>query len=137
MGSENSDLKTSEFYYQDANGNVQKLGEIQQFGSVTDERDDAADAMRFYTEAVSKGVIANGSLTIRMNKEESRRFLKTLGLETITRKRFKKLLMGAGIQRNMAEKMVETVRKHNMKYTPNTIQTIIEIIIEEVEKEQK
>ena len=56
--------------------------------------------MRYYAESVTnKGYSAE----LTFSKEDGRRFLKMMGLETITRKRFKKLLMGCGIQKNEAE----------------------------------
>ena len=81
------------------NDELKELGEIKA-ESIETCNDDAADAMRYYAESVTnKGYSAE----LTFSKEDGRRFLKMMGLETITRKRFKKLLMGCGIQKNEAE----------------------------------
>ena len=81
------------------NDELKELGEIKA-ESIETCNDDAVDAMRYYAESVTnKGYSAE----LTFSKEDGRRFLKMMGLETITRKRFKKLLMGCGIQKNEAE----------------------------------
>lgn len=117
-------IKTNE------NDELKELGEIKA-ESIEICNDDAVDAMRYYAESVTnKGYSAE----LTFSKEEGRRFLKMMGLETITRKRFKKLLMGCGFQRNQAEKIAKIAHKNNMKYTPMLVQEVIETIIREVEK---
>ena len=57
-----------------------------------------------------------------------------LGIERITRKRFKKLLMGCGIQRNEAEIIANEFCKNKIQYTPLAVQKVVETIIIEAEK---
>lgn len=63
--------------------------------------------------------------------------MKKIGLETLTRKRFKKLLMGCGMQRNDAEVVAQAFNESGIRYTPLGIQRIIETINAEAEKEEK
>ena len=63
--------------------------------------------------------------------------MKKIGLETLTRKRFKKLLMGCGMQRNDAEVVAQAFNESKIRYTPLAIQRIIETINAEAEREVK
>lgn len=119
-----------DIFIQDKEGNMNKIAEIAQFENITtDEKDDAADAMRYYAESMQSGA------TFAMDKASARRLHKMVGLETITRKRFKKLLMGCGLQRNDAEIIAEAFHNSKIRYTPLAVQNIIETIIKEAEKE--
>ena len=94
------------------NDELKELGEIKA-ESIETCNDDAVDAMRYYAESVTnKGYSAE----LTFSKEDGRRFLKMMGLETITRKRFKKLLM------------------NGIKYTPLAVQKVFETIMIEAEK---
>lgn len=119
-----------DIFIQDKEGNMNKIAEIAQFENITtDEKDDAADAMRYYAESMQS------EATFTMDKASARKLHKMVGLETITRKRFKKLLMGCGLQRNDAEIIAEAFHNSKIRYTPLAVQNIIETIIKEAEKE--
>jgi len=75
------------------------------------------------------------SMSLDISKEVTRKILKMYGLERITRKRFKKLLMGCGMQRNDAEIVASAFRESKIQYTPLAVQKVIETINIEVEKE--
>ncbi len=74
---------------------------------------------------------------LTLTKEESIQIQKMIGLQRITRKRFKKLLMGCGMQRNDAEVVTNAFRESKIQYTPLAVQKVIEIINMEAEKEEK
>lgn len=122
------EIMDGDFFIQDQEGNVKKVAEITQFEN-ENEKDDAADAMRYYAESMQSGA------TFTMDKASARKLHKMVGLETITRKRFKKLLMGCGLQRNDAEIIAEAFHNSKIRYTPLAVQNIIETIIKEAEKE--
>jgi len=135
MPTENSDLISKELFFEDRFGNVQKLGrieELQQYENKTDERDDAVDALRYAVEN-TKGYA--GTATITMTKEASIQMQKMLGVQKITRKRFIKLLMGCGFQRNDAQNLAKMVHYEYKRYSPILVQMVIEWIIKSVEKE--
>ena len=116
-------------------GNIQKLGELQQFEYKTDEIDDAADAIRYAVEDQLKTQEDTGTVTFTMTKEASKQMQKMLGVQRITRKRFIKLLMGCGIQRNNAQKLAKMVHYEYKRYSPVLVQMVIEWIIKNIEKE--
>ena len=135
MPTENSDLISKELFFEDRFGNIQKLGkieELQQYENKTDERDDAVDALRYAVEN-KKGY--TGTATITMTKEASIQMQKMLGVQRITRKRFIKLLMGCGFQRNDAQNLAKMVHYEYKRYSPILVQMVIEWIIKSVEKE--
>ena len=74
---------------------------------------------------------------LTLTKEESIQIQKMIGLQRITRKRFKKLLMGCGMQRNDAEVVTNAFRESKIQYTPLAVQKVIETINMEAEKEEK
>lgn len=92
--------------------------------------DDAIDAMRYPVKGMTSGEI---SMTIELLKERVRQILKMNGLNRITRKRFKKLLMGCRMQRNDAEIVARTFQDSKIKYTPLAVWKVIETINIEVE----
>lgn len=75
------------------------------------------------------------SMTIEIPKDRVRQILKMYGLNRITRKRFKKLLMSCGLQRNDAEVVANAFRESEIQYTPLAVQKVIETINMEAEKE--
>lgn len=87
--------------------------------------------MRYYAESLQEETTA----TAEIDRASVRRLKKMYGLETITRKRFKKLLMGCGMQRNDAETIATEFHRNKIRYTPLAVQQIIETIIKEMEKE--
>lgn len=135
MSTENNNLIPGELFFEDRFGNIQKLGkieELQQYGSKTDEKDDAVDALRYAVEN-TKGY--TGTTTYTMTKEASIQMQKMLGVQRITRKRFIKLLMGCGFQRNDAQNLAKMVHYEYKRYSPILVQMVIEWIIKSVEKE--
>lgn len=135
MSTENNNLIPGELFFEDRFGNIQKLGkieELQQYGSKTDEKDDAVDALRYAVEN-TKGY--TGTATYTMTKEASIQMQKMLGVQRITRKRFIKLLMGCGFQRNDAQNLAKMVHYEYKRYSPILVQMVIEWIIKSVEKE--
>lgn len=127
-------IMDGDIFMQDQEGNINKIAEIRKFeNSVTDERDDAADAMDYAMKTMTPDEV---SVTLEMPKERVRHIKKIYGLESITRKRFKKLLMGCGMQRNDAEIITQAFCEEKIKYTPLAVQQIIETINEEAEKEE-
>lgn len=114
MPTENSELVPGELFFEDA-----------------EEKDDAVDAIRYAVEN-TKGYTATTTFTI--TKEELIRMQKMLGVQRITRKRFKKLLMGCGIQRNEAEIIANGFCKNKIQYTPLAVQKVVETIMIEAEK---
>ena len=125
------EIMDGDVFIQDQEGNIKKIAEITQFESGFAEKDDAADAIRYYAESMQT------ETTFTMDKASARRLHKMVGLETITRKRFKKLLMGCGVQRNDAEIIAETFHNNKIRYTPLAVQNVIETIIKEAEKEEE
>lgn len=135
MPTENNNLIPGELFFEDRFGNIQKLGkieELQQYESKTDEKDDAVDALRYAVEN-TKGY--TGTATYTMTKEASIQMQKMLGVQRITRKRFIKLLMGCGLQRNDAQNLAKMVHYEYKRYSPILVQMIIEWIIKSVERE--
>ncbi len=77
------------------------------------------------------------AVTIEIPKEKVKQIFKMHGLNKITRKRFKKLLMGCGMQRNDAEIVANAFRESEIQYTPLAVQKVIETINMEAEKEEQ
>ncbi len=125
------EIMDGDVFIQDKEGNIKKIAEITQFENGFAEKDDAVDAIRYYAESMQT------ETTFTMDKASARRLHKMVGLETITRKRFKKLLMGCGLQRNDAEIIAEAFHYNKIRYTPLAVQNVIETIIKEAEKEEE
>lgn len=112
-----------ELFFEDSEGKKQKLAELQQFeNNVVDERDDAVDALRYGIQAKGSWT---GDFSITLTKQQSRQFQKALGIETITRKRFIKLLMGYGIQRNKAQEIAKMIHINNGRYARYFVKEIV------------
>lgn len=126
------EIMDGDIFMQDQEGNIKKIAEITQFeNGVTDEKDDAIDAMKYAVEQQKEGTI-----TMTISRESSKHLQKMIGIQKITRKRFKKLLMGCGMQRNDAEVIAEQFCNEKIPYTPLGVQQVIETIIKEFEEEQ-
>jgi hypothetical protein len=126
-------IMDGDIYIQDEDEKMNKIAEIQSCESVQNNQDDAIDTMKYAIKGMTEGEI---SMSIDISKEITRKVLKIYGLERITRKRFKKLLMGCGMQRNDAEIITQAFCEEKIKYTPLAVQQIIETINEEAEKEE-
>lgn len=121
-----------DIFMQNKDGGLDKIAEIQSFESMQkNNQDDAADAVRYAIEKEK-----SKSVSITITRESSIHLQKMLGIERISRKRFIKLLMGCGMQRNDAEIIAQAFREENMNYTPLAVQEIIETINKEAEKEE-
>ena len=121
-----------DIFIQDKNGQINKIAEIQSFESMQENNNDAVDAMKYAVEN-TKGY--TGTATYTMTKEASIQMQKMLGVQRITRKRFIKLLMGCGFQRNDAQNLAKMVHYEYKRYSPILVQMVIEWIIKSVEKE--
>lgn len=121
-----------DIFMQNKDGGLDKIAEIQSFESMQENnQDDAADAVRYAIEKEK-----SKSVSITITRESSIHLQKMLGIERISRKRFIKLLMGCGMQRNDAKIIAQAFREENMNYTPLAVQEIIETINKEAEKEE-
>lgn len=116
-------------YMKDAAGNVTEVGSVNSIELAGEECQESE------LKEIEGGY--SGEILITFKKDDYRRLMKKMGLETITRKRFKKLLMGCGMQRNDAEIIAQAFNENGIRYTPRAIQQVIETINEEAEKEEK
>ena len=130
MPTEESGFKPEKILFKDQDGIIKELASYE---TKKEENDDAADTMKYVAKCITEG---ETSMTIELPKDRSRQILKMAGLELITRKRFKKLLMGCGMQRNDAEVIAEQFCNEKIPYTPLGVQQVIETIIKEIEEEQ-
>lgn len=121
-----------DIFIQDKDGQINKIAEIQSFESMQENNNDAVDALRYAVEN-TKG--HTGTATYTITKEASIQMQKMLGVQRITRKRFIKLLMGCGFQRNDAQNLAKMVHYEYKRYSPILVQMVIEWIIKSVEKE--
>ncbi len=131
MPTESQELNIGKVLYK---GRDETIKELANYEFKEENNDDAIDAMQYATKEMTEGEM---SITLKFPKEKVRHFLKIYGLERITRKRFKKLLMGCGMQRNDAEIVTNAFRESEIQYTPLAVQKIIETINMEAEKEGK
>lgn len=125
MPTEESGFKPEKILFKDQDGIIKELASYE---TKKEENDDAADTMKYVAKCITEG---ETSMTIELPKDRSRQILKMAGLERITRKRFKKLLMGCGMQRNDAELLAKSLSENRIRYTPLVVQSIIETIMEE------
>lgn len=124
------EIMDGDIFMQDQEGNIKKIAEITQLeNSVTDEKDDAIDAMKYAVEQQKERTI-----TMTISRESSKHLQKMIGIQKITRKRFIKLLMGCRIQRNEAEIIANEFCKNKIQYTPLAVQKVVETIMIEAEK---
>lgn len=130
MPTEESGFKPEKILFKDQDGIIKELASYE---TKKEENDDAADTMKYVAKCITEG---ETSMTIELPKDRVRQILKMTGLERITRKRFKKLLMGCGMQRNDAEVIAEQFCNDKIPYTPLGVQQVIETIIKEIEEEQ-
>lgn len=123
-------LKPGKIYI---NKDSEKIQELMNYECKEENNDDAVNAIEYAIKGMTDSEI---SMSLDISKESTRRILKIYGLERITRKRFKKLLMGCGMQRNDAEVIAEQFCNEKIPYTPLGVQQVIETIIKEFEEEQ-
>lgn len=131
MPTEGKEINPGKLLYKDREGIVKELCSYE---FKEENSDDAVDAMEYAIKGMTGGEI---SMSLDISKESIRKILKMYGLERITRKRFKKLLMGCRIQRNDAEVIAKQFCDEQLPYTPLAVQTILETIIGEMIKEEE
>lgn len=129
MPIESKEMNPGKLLYKDQEGIIKELCSYE---CKEENNDDAIDAMEYAVKGMTDGEM---SMSLDISKESTRKILKIYGLERITRKRFKKLLMGCGLQRNDAEVIAEQFCNEKLPYTPLAVQQVIETIIKEMEEE--
>lgn len=127
MPTESKEINPGKLLYKDQEGIIKELCSYEH---KEENSDNAVDAMEYAVKGMTDKEI---SVTVEMPRENVRKILKIYGLEKITRKRFKKLLMGCGLQRNDAEVIAEQFSNEKLPYTPLAVQQVIETIIKEME----
>lgn len=131
MPTESKELGPGKLLYKDQEGIIKELCSYE---FKEENSDDAVDAMEYAVKGMTDKEI---SVTVEVPREKVRKMLKIYGLEKITRKRFKKLLMGCGLQRNDAEVIAEQFCNEKIPYTPLAVQQVIETIIKEMMSEEE
>lgn len=131
MPTESNEINPGKLLYKDQEGIIKELCNYE---CKEENSDYAVDAIRYAFEGMTEGRM---SMSLDISKESTRKILKIYGLERITRKRFKKLLMGCRIQRNDAEVIAKQFCDEQLPYTPLAVQTILETIIGEMIKEEE
>ena len=126
---ESNEFSPGKLLYKDQEGIIKELCSYE---FKEENSDDAVDAMEYAAKGMTDKEI---SVTVEVPREKVRKILKMYGLEKITRKRFKKLLMGYGIQRNDAEVIAEQFYYEKLPYTPLAVYEVIKTIIKENERE--
>lgn len=134
MPTESKELSPGKLLYKDQEGIIKELCSYE---FKEENSDDAVDAMEYAEYAITRMTEGRMSMSLDIPKEKTRRILKIYGLERITRKRFKKLLMGCGLQRNDAKVIAEQFCNEKIPYTPLAVQQVIETIIKEMEEENQ
>ena len=64
------EIMDGDIFMQDQEGNIKKIAEITQFETGFEEKDDAADAMRYAVAGMQK---ESASMTMAISRESSRR----------------------------------------------------------------
>ena len=116
------------FIILDDDKTAKAVGTIEKIEAQCDS-DDAADSIAAYVENKKEH-------TITIPIEYTKSIAKLLGINRITRKRFKKLLMGYEVPRNVAEIIARAFQKKGIPYTPLAVEKVLETIIKEIEKEE-
>lgn len=134
MPTENEEIEKGKLFIQAEDGKMTEIGKVE---SVEFAEENYLQSKLDDFSPVALETTASGEITITLTKDETRSLMKKMGLETLTRKRFKKLLMGCGMQRNDAEVMTQAFNENGIRYTPLGIQRLIEFINTEAEKEER
>ena len=134
MPTENEVMGKSKLFMQAADGEMKELGKVE---SIEFAEENYLQSKLGDSSTVAFETASSVEIIITPTKDEKRRLMKKIGLETLTRKRFKKLLMGCGMQRNDAEVVARVFNESKIRYTPLAIQRIIETINVEAEREVK
>jgi len=134
MPTENEGIEKGKLFIQAEDGEMKEIGKVESV-EFAEENYLQSKLGDFNQQAFETAY--SGEITVTLTKNEKRSLMKKIGLETLTRKRFKKLLMGCGMQRNDAEIVTNAFRESEIQYTPLAVQKIIETINMEAEKEGK
>lgn len=134
MPTENEGIEKGKLFIQAEDGKMKEIGKVE---SVEFAEENYLQSKLGDFDQQAFETTYSGEITVTLTKNEKRSLMKKIGLETLTRKRFKKLLMGCGMQRNDAEVVAKAFNESGIRYTPLAIQKIIETINEEAEKEEK
>lgn len=134
MPTENEKIEKGKLFIQAEDGEMKEIGKVE---SVEFAEENYLQSKLGDFDQQAFETTYSGEITVTLTKNEKRSLMKKIGLETLTRKRFKKLLMGCGMQRNDAEVVAKAFNESGIRYTPLGIQKIIETINEEAEKEEK
>lgn len=134
MPTENEGIEKGKLFIQAEDGEMKEIGKVE---SVEFAEENYLQSKLGDFDQQAFETTYSGEITVTLTKNEKRSLMKKIGLETLTRKRFKKLLMGCGMQRNDAEVVAQAFNENGIRYTPLGIQKIIETINEEAEKEEK
>lgn len=134
MPTENEGIEKGKLFIQAEDGEMKEIGKVE---SVEFAEENYLQSKLGDFDQQAFETTYSGEITVTLTQNEKRSLMKKIGLETLTRKRFKKLLMGCGMQRNDAEVVAQAFNESGIRYTPLAIQKIIETINEEAEKEEK
>lgn len=134
MPTENGEMEKGKLFIQTEDGGIKELGKVE---SIEFAEENGLQSKIEDFSPIAFDTKSSGETTITLTKDEYRSLMKKIGLETLTRKRFKKLLMGCGMQRNDAEVVAQAFNESKIRYTPLAIQRIIETINAEAEREVK
>lgn len=134
MPTENEEIEKGKLFIQAEDGEMKEIGKVE---SVEFAEENYLQSKLGDFDQQAFETTYSGEITVTLTKNEKRSLMKKIGLETLTRKRFKKLLMGCGMQRNDAEVVAQAFNESKIRYTPLAIQRIIETINAEAEREVK
>lgn len=134
MPTENEGIEKGKLFIQAEDGEMKEIGKVE---SVEFAEENYLQSKLGDFDQQAFETTYSGEITVTLTKNEKRSLMKKIGLETLTRKRFKKLLMGCGMQRNDAEVVAQAFNESKIRYTPLAIQRIIETINAEAEREVK
>ena len=126
MPTEDVKQELGKVFIKTADGEIQELKGVTNLETKVENND---DAMKYTTESMKEG-----TLNITISRESSIKMQKMIGINKISRKRFIKLLMGCGIQRNDAAIFANIVRKTEFSYCPLMVQAVVEWCIKQMEE---
>ena len=130
MPTEDTMQETRKVFIKTADGEMQELKGFSEVEITSENNDDKIDAMK-YTDDIMQG----GTLNVTISRESSIKMQKMMGINKITRKRFIKLLMGCGVQRNDAVIFADIVRKTEFSYCPLMVQATVKWCISQMEEQ--
>ena len=145
MGTDIGEEINNKIYFKDEGGNMQEIGSTEDFNLIEVETDNIKiSSSEFDAKLASKSVFS-GELSVSFSDGEKffSRIRKTLGYSILKPKRFKKLLMSIGFDRNEAEWINETFKffgKHRYECFINGYKDLvpgIKLVIKDAKKEAR